>query len=84
MLGPAGARERKNVIVLKPLCCRLVEGIGGESAEQLRVEIRGFLRHDFTGESDISHLLHRARIHQECQICSAASNLLQASDASRR
>src|SRR5690348_133470 len=36
---------------------RLVEGVDGEAAEELGVEVGGFLRHDFAGEGDVFELI---------------------------
>src|SRR5271170_2290649 len=38
-------------------CLELVEGVDGEAAEELGVEIGGFLRHDFAGERDVFELV---------------------------
>src|ERR1700745_2939446 len=43
----------------------LIQRIRREPAEELWVEIGGLLRHHFSGQCHLAHLLHRARIHQE-------------------
>src|SRR5215470_4715641 len=43
----------------------LFEGINGQAAEELWVEIGGFLRQDFAGKSYVPHLLYSCRIHEE-------------------
>src|SRR5579883_2446700 len=37
----------------------LVQGINREAAQQLRVEVSGFLRHHLTGKGDVAQLLQR-------------------------
>src|SRR5260370_35351166 len=46
----------------------LVDSIDGQSAEQLGVEVGGFLRHHFAGQGNVADLGHAARIHQESDI----------------
>ena len=46
----------------------LVEGIDRQSAEQLGVEVGGFLGHDFAGEGNVADLRHAAGIHQESDV----------------
>ena len=46
----------------------LIEGINRQSAEQLGIEVGGFLRHDFAGEGDVANLRDAAGIHQENDI----------------
>ena len=45
--------------------CELLQRIDRQSVEQLRVEVGGFLRQDFSGERDVAHLFHANRVHQE-------------------
>src|SRR5580693_3451991 len=52
---------------------RLVESIDSQSAEQLRVEVGGFLGHDLARESNITHLRDSAGIHQESDIGARSS-----------
>src|ERR1039458_886776 len=76
LLSPHLRAELVNAVVsrLKPLRVRLspiqilIERIDGQSAEELGVEVGGFLGHDLAGEGDVADLLHAARIHQESDI----------------
>src|SRR5580658_6914092 len=42
-----------------------IEGVDGEAAEELGVEVGGFLRHDFAGERDIAKLVEGDGFDQE-------------------
>src|SRR5580693_1255924 len=46
----------------------LIEGIDRQSAEELGVEVGGFLGHDFAGEGNVADLRDAAGIHQENNI----------------
>src|SRR5215470_20374794 len=54
----------------------LFEGINGQAAEELGIEISGFLRQDFAGKSYVPHLLHSYRIHEEGHVSIALPNHL--------
>ena len=55
----------------------LVQRIGGQSTQQLGVEIGGLLRHYFPGKRDVANLRYWAWIHQECDIRCSLANLGQ-------
>src|ERR1035438_4241954 len=59
-LCPAG-QPRATVPTWGPL----IEGIDCQSAEELGIEVGGFLGHDFSAECDVSNLLDPAGVHQE-------------------
>ena len=68
---PGGFRPRKPVPsmpVSSQSLDRLIEPVSGQSAQQLGIEVGGFLRHHFSSQGDVPHLLHRAGIHHKCQI----------------
>src|SRR5690348_7856685 len=46
----------------------LFEGINRQAAEELWVEISGFLGQDFAGQSYIPYLVHWCRIYEEGQV----------------
>src|ERR1700682_4970213 len=46
----------------------LFERIDGQSAEQLGIEVGGFLGHDLASEGNITDLRDAARIHQESDV----------------
>ena len=58
----------------------LFEGINGQAAEELWIEISGFLRQDFAGKSYVPHLLYSYRIHEEGNVSFALANHLHRLD----
>src|SRR5579864_2603594 len=42
--------------------------INGQTAEQLGIEVGGFLRHHLAGEGDVAHLRGANRIHEKSKI----------------
>src|SRR5581483_898930 len=54
----------------------LVQRIDGQAAEQLGIEVSGFLRHHLSGKGHFFQLLHRDRICEKRHVRVAASHLL--------
>src|SRR5579884_3337899 len=55
---------------------QLIQWIDRKATQQFREKVRGFLRHDFSGEGHFAQLRHRYRIHQEGNIGITAQHLL--------
>src|SRR5581483_6154679 len=51
-----------------------LQGIDGQAAQQLRIEVGGLLRQDFPGKRDVAHLAHADRIHQERDVRISATH----------
>ena len=71
-LASAGASRNA-----RRLATMLVEGVDGEAAEQLGIEVGGFLRKDFASERDIANLTHAAGIHQKSHVGIAGADRAQ-------
>ena len=53
-----------------------IEGIDGEAAQELRVEVGGLLGHHVSGEGDLAELIERDGIHEEGDVGAAFGDLL--------
>src|SRR5262245_33558340 len=47
----------------------LFQRIDSETAQELGIEVSGFLRQDITGEGDVAHLLDPGGVHEKGDVC---------------